>query len=109
MLELGRDTLYDGGYWRNYNGAMDDFRMYDRILTAPEISSAYGGAVVDATALQVRFNFDNAPGGNVVTWPYGFLQSAPVLTGPFNTISNVTAPFPIAPHSDAQKYFRGLQ
>jgi hypothetical protein len=109
VMELGRDTRYDGGYWRNYNGFMDDFRIYSRILTPSEITQAMGGAPVDSTALQLRFNFDTAPGGNIVTWPYGSLQSAPVVNGPFNTVSNVTSPFPLAPHPDTQNYFRGLQ
>ncbi len=109
LLEVGRDTLYDGGYWRNYNGAMDDFRMYNRILTAPEISSAFTGALVDTTALQLRFNFDNAPGGYAVTWPYGSLQTAPLVNGTYNTVSNVTAPFPLVSRPGVQQYFRGLQ
>jgi hypothetical protein len=109
LLELGRDTLYDGGYWRNYDGAMDDFRMYNRILNASEISSAYGGAVVDASALMLRLNFDSPPGGYAVTWPYGSLQAAGAVKGPYNTVSNVTAPFPVAPLSVPLKFFRGLQ
>jgi hypothetical protein len=107
-VELGQDNLYDGGYWRNYTGLMDDFRIYNRILTPAEISQALGGAVVDASALQLRFNFDGPPNGYAVTWPYGSLQSASIVTGPYNTITNVPSPFPVAPASSPQKYFRGL-
>ncbi len=41
QIELGRshDT-----YWYRLNGAMDDFRLYNRILTASEISQVYGAA-----------------------------------------------------------------
>jgi hypothetical protein len=35
---------------------MDDFRIYNRILTAPEVAWAAGGAVVDSSAQQVRFD-----------------------------------------------------
>jgi hypothetical protein len=108
-VELGQDNLYDGGYWRNYTGSMDDFRIYNRILTPTEISQALGGAVVDASALQLRFNFDGPPNGYVVTWPYGSLQSAPIVTGPYSTITNVPSPFPVAPASTPQQYFRGLR
>jgi hypothetical protein len=108
-VELGRDNLYDGGYWRNYTGSMDDFRIYNRILTPTEIGQALGGAVVDAGALKLRFNFDGPPNGYVVTWPYGSLQSAPLVTGPYSTVTNVPSPFPIAPASNPQKYFRGLR
>jgi hypothetical protein len=109
LIELGRDTLYDGGYWRNYNGLMDDFRIYNRILTAPEVAQAAGGAVVDSSALQVRFDFNSPPGGLAVTWPYGSLQSAPAVNGPYTTVTNVTSPFPVAPASGPQEYFRGLR
>jgi hypothetical protein len=108
-IELGQDNLYDGGYWRNYTGLMDDFRIYDRILTPSELSQALGGAVVDASALKLRFNFDGPPSGYVVTWPYGSLQSAPIVTGPYSTVTNVPSPFPVAPASSPQKYFRGLR
>jgi hypothetical protein len=108
MLELGRDTMYDGGYWETFNGALDDFRMYNRILTTNEIDQAMGGAIVDASALQIRYNFNTAPGGYAVTWPYGSLMSTPAITNSFSTISNVTSPFPVSPQG-VQRYFRGLQ
>jgi hypothetical protein len=108
-IELGQDNLYDGGYWRNYTGLMDDFRIYDRILTPSEIGQALGGAIVDASSLKLRFNFDGPPNGYAVTWPYGSLQSAPIVTGPYSTITNVPSPFPVAPASSPQKYFRGLR
>ena len=108
LMELGRDTRYDGGYWRNYDGMLDDFRIYNRILTAPEIGQASTGALVDTNALQLRLNFDNAPSGYTVTWPYGSLQTAPAVGGAYNTLTNVPSPFPVAPHG-AQEYFRGLR
>jgi hypothetical protein len=88
---------------------MDDFRMYDRILTPSEISQALGDAVVDASSLKLRFNFDGPSNGYVVTWPYGSLQSSPIVTGPYTAITNVPSPFPVAPASSPQKYYRGLQ
>jgi hypothetical protein len=103
QLGLSRD-----GYWRVFNGWLDDVRMYDRILTAGEVSSAKNGAVVDAAALKLRYDFDGPPNGYAVTWPYGTLQSAPVVTGSYSTVSNVTSPFPVAPRGP-QKYFRGQQ
>ena len=109
VLEIGRDTLYDGGYWRNFDGQMDDFRMYNRILTQSEVAAAAGGSVVDSSALQLRLNFDSPPGGYQVAYPYGSLQSAPAVTGAYTTISNINSPFPVAPKSAPQKYFRGLR
>jgi hypothetical protein len=61
QIEIGRSH---DGFWRAYNGAMDDFRVYNRILTEAEIDQVVNaGALVDTTALKVRFNFDTAPVG----------------------------------------------
>jgi len=104
QLGLSRD-----GYWRIFNGWLDDVRMYDRILTAGEVAAAAGGAVVDAGALRLRYNFDGPPNGLAVSWPYGSLQAAPAVNGSFNTVSNIASPFPVAPQGGPQKFFRGLQ
>ena len=39
-LELGRSW---DGYWRDYNGLMDDFRVYRRPLTVSEVGTIYAG------------------------------------------------------------------
>ncbi len=81
QLELGRshDT-----YWQEYNGLMDDVRIYNRILTDPEIATistaATSDTLIDTAALQARYNFGTAAGvGTGLTWPVGVLQSSPVL------------------------------
>jgi hypothetical protein len=76
-IELGRshDT-----YWQRYDGLMDDFRIYSRILTATEIATIYSsGALVDTAALKVQYNFTTAGIGQTVSWPFGTLLSSPVL------------------------------
>jgi hypothetical protein len=79
------------------------------VLTQPEIASIAGnGALVDTTALKLRFNFDDAGAGITVNWPFGTLQTSPVL-GPSATWTNVpgaTPPsHPILPSGGAQ-FFR---
>ena len=44
---------------------MDDVRFYNRVLTPPKITSAYGGALVDTNALVMQLNFTPAPGAGV--------------------------------------------
>ena len=41
---------------------MDDVRFYNRGLSATEVTSAYGGALVDTNALVMQLNFTTAPG-----------------------------------------------
>jgi autotransporter-associated beta strand protein len=101
QIELGRshDT-----YWQEYNGQMDDFRIYNRVLTAAEITTistvATSDQLVDTAALKVRYNFGTAAGvGTQLSWPIGVLQGAPVLGSPTSwTPVNTTSPsYPFLP------------
>jgi hypothetical protein len=68
-----------------------------------------GGAVVDASALDLRLNFDASPGGLAVSWPYGSVQVATNATGSYTTLSNVLPPLPVAPTAAPQSYYRSLR
>ena len=105
-LELGRSH---DGYWKRYDGLMDDFRIYNRVLTEPEVASVYSsGALVDTAALKVQFNFNNAGIGQTVSWPFGTLLSSPVL-GPdavWTPVSGAAPPYyPFLP-AGAGLFFR---
>ncbi len=111
-LEFGADSLYDGGFWRNYNGSMDDVRIYNRVLTPAEISSVFtSNALVDTNALILQYNFNGPPTGWNINWTYGTLQSAPVVTGPYGNVTTlINAPFPVGTHvGGTQGYFRAAQ
>ena len=92
-IELGRSH---DPYWQNYNGQMDDFRIYNRILTATEIGTVFSGdALVDTSALKLRFNFDTPGVGKSLTWPVGALQGSPALTpASWMPVSNVDFSLP---------------
>jgi hypothetical protein len=105
-IELGRSH---DGYWKKFNGLLDDVRLYKRVLTDTEVTQAFGGAVVDAAALVGRYNFDAAPAeGFEVNWmpDYGILQWATSLTGPYTDVSGATSPYVVLP-AGPQQYFRG--
>src|SRR5581483_2106353 len=105
-FELGFST--DNG-WEYYNGLMDDFRIYNTILTPAQISSIYASdAVANPTALTLRFNFDAAPGAGInLTWPagVGILQSAAQVNGPYTDVPAANGPYIVAP-SATQRFFR---
>jgi hypothetical protein len=107
QFEVGADTMYDF-YWEDFNGLMDDFRMYNRNLTATEVGHAMSGALVDTNALTLQFNFTASPSGFLVTQPYGSLFSAPVVSGPYTPVAPAVSPLPVAPHGK-QMYFEGHQ
>jgi Concanavalin A-like lectin/glucanases superfamily/Immunoglobulin domain len=93
-IELGRshDT-----YWQNYNGLMNDFRIYSRVLNATEIGTVYSSdALVDTSTLKVRYNFGTAAGvGSSLSWPVGVLQSSAALApASWTSVSNVNNSLP---------------
>jgi hypothetical protein len=96
-IEIGRSR---DSYWKALNGQMDDFRIYNRVLTDTEINQIYSsGALVDTSALMVRYNFDTAGAGMSLSWPAGLLQSSPMLGSGavWTTVSNAVPPYPFLP------------
>jgi hypothetical protein len=88
-IELG--LSHDTNSWQALNGLMDDVRLYNRVLTQAEITSAFGGALVDTNALVLRMNFDSAPAAGVtLNWltADAILQSAltPTFAAQFHLI-----------------------
>jgi hypothetical protein len=83
--------------YRPYNGLLDDVRFYSRELTGTEIVSIYNSdSLVDTTNLQMRLNFDAAPGvGYGLSWMLGgvVLQSATSAAGPYTDVIGATSPY----------------
>jgi len=107
-IELGRSH---DPYWYIYDGAMDDFRMYNTILTPTEISAIATPSTSDSleepNAMEVRFDFDSGTYGFSIAWPFGTLQSSPTL-GPnavWTTLSNAVSPMPFLP-TNPSTFFR---
>jgi hypothetical protein len=100
-IEIG---VSHDSYWQKFDGQMDDFRIYKRILTATEVAQVYASdALVDTNSLAVRYNFDSATYGRSVAWPYGVLQTSPTL-GPsavWTTVTNAVSPYGYLPTSSA--------
>src|SRR6266498_919228 len=103
-IELGRSH---DSFWRAYNGQLDDFRIYNRILTAAEVADiASTGALVDAAALKVRFNFD-ALAGLTLTWTCGTLEATPSLNPSsihWTTVVGALSPYLVDPSAPMQFY-----
>jgi len=106
-IDLGRSHR---AYWRGYDGQLDDFRIYNRALTASEIAQASGsGALVDTAALMVRFNFDGPPAGWTLTWPgASSLESTTNLTPPaaWSPVAGATSPYFIGPLAAPINFYR---
>jgi hypothetical protein len=105
-LEIGYTT---DSYFGDYNGLLNDFQYYSAILSASQIATLHtSGGLVDASALQLQFNFAAAPGGGtVLTWreSTAVLQSAPTVTGPWTDLPGASSPYTIVP-AETQQFFR---
>ena len=105
--ELEWGSSHDTADYQPYNGQMDDVRFYNRILTASEITSAYGGALVDTSALVMQLNFTTAPGpGLGLAWGCtdAVLQYANSPTGPWSDVTGVVSPYKVGILSTARFY-----
>jgi len=105
-IELGKSH---DPYWKSFNGFMDDFRIYNRILTTTEIASVKSSdAIVDSNALKVQYNFNTAAGvGQNVNWNFGTLMSSPTLgpTATWTPVAGAVAPYAFMP-SASSLFFR---
>jgi hypothetical protein len=82
-------------------------RFYNRALSGSEVTSAYGGALVDTNALVMQLNFTTAPGlGLVLTWkaPDAVLQSADSVTGPYTDLPEAASPYSVSVQQAAKFY-----
>lgn len=54
------------GWWNKFDGQLDDFLVYNRILSEAEIQAATNGTPVIDVSLVLRYNFDAAPVNDLV-------------------------------------------
>ena len=107
QIELGRSH---DSYWKQFNGGLDDFRIYNRILTDVEVAQMMtddSGDLVASDALKVRYSFDHLPQGVALTWPCGVLQQTDVLKDAgtvWTDIVGATPPYATGPVSGVRYY-----
>jgi hypothetical protein len=109
QIELGFSHDVYSGSWQAYNGLMDDVRFYTRELTAAEVLSVQSsGAIVDASTLALRLNFDSAPQpGLTLTWLLtdATLQSADNVNGPYTDVPEAISSYNVLT-KPAKKFYR---
>jgi hypothetical protein len=109
-IELGRSH---DGYWRIFNGSMDDVRIYNTMLSAAEIAQVAAGddaSPVASSAMVLRQNFGAAPAGVTLRWPCGVLQEASTLVGngpgtAWTDVPSATTPYSFLPDQN-MRFFR---
>jgi Concanavalin A-like lectin/glucanases superfamily len=104
-IELG--LSHNTNSWQAFNGLLDDVRVYSRVLIDTEVTSAFGGALVDTNALTMRLNFDSPPtSGVTLKWltPDAILQSADNVGGPYTDVPGAVSPHPTVQRSTTKFY-----
>jgi hypothetical protein len=108
-IEFG--LSHDTKTYQPFTGLLDDVRVYDRALTAGEVSTALGGGLVDTNTLSMRLDFEAAPSaGATIKWqsPDAILQSADSIGGPYSDVAGAVSPHPAAQRSNVKFYrYRG--
>jgi len=95
-IELGRSH---DGWWRKFNGQMDDVRIYNRILTPAEIGQVKAaGDVVDSAAMKLWLSFDTAPAGISINWGCGTLEEATQFANPVQNTLWTPVPGAVPPY-----------
>lgn len=87
--------------WKPFDGAIDDVAFYNKALTPEQIQTHYLASV----KLTMVKSGDNL----MISWPFGTLQQAATVTGPYTDISGVTSPYTITPSASAKFYRVKLQ
>ena len=118
VLDSDTTNLYIGenpeALNRQWIGLIDDIGIWNRVLTAGEVSALYNGGT--GTALSTlgvedggggAIGIARSAGGVTITFE-GTLQSSDSVTGPYTDIAGATSPTEI-PLSGAAQFFRARQ
>jgi hypothetical protein len=101
-IELGKSH---DSYWSAYNGFLDDFRIYNRVLSPGEIAGLAG------VVLAPTLNFSVASGKLTLSWaPTGFVlqQNTQVanVAGWTNVVSGDISPVVISLPASGANFYR---
>jgi hypothetical protein len=105
---IGQDPT--GHYGETGSGDIDDLGVWRKALTPLEAASIYAAASINGQSFSGTYpasiSAEVLPGHQLrLTWPYGILQSATSVTGPYTTVSGASSPYTTSSATGA-KYYR---
>lgn len=83
--------------WKPFTGVMDDVAFYNKALTLDQVQAHY--------AATIRLSATKQADKLVLSWPFGTLQEAESVTGPYVDVSSATSPYTNA-IGTTSKFFR---
>ena len=117
VLDSDTTNLYIGenpeALNRQWVGLIDDIGIWNRVLTAGEVSTLYAGGTGTALSTLVgggggsAISIARSAGGVTITFD-GTLQSSDSVTGPYADVAGATSPAEI-PISGSAQFFRSQQ
>ncbi|WP_341849390.1 LamG-like jellyroll fold domain-containing protein [Pedosphaera parvula] len=103
---IGQDPT--GTYAETGEADIDDFGVWQRVLSPMEISAMYvGGSINGVSFASAPVKMTLQPLGNQlqIVWPAGLLQAADQVTGPYTDVTAATSPYTVTPAA-AKKFYR---
>jgi hypothetical protein len=80
-----------------FNGAIDDVAFYNKALTPDQVQAHYNATV--------KVGVTRSGNNVILSWPFGTLQSASIVTGTYTNMPSATSPFTNA-ISQAPQFYR---
>jgi hypothetical protein len=107
-VSIGQDPT--GHYGETGSGDIDDLGVWRKALTPLEAASIYAAASINGQSFTGTYPAAITPSKLSshqlqLAWPYGVLQSATSVTGPYTDVSGASSPFTVSTASGA-KYYR---
>jgi hypothetical protein len=82
--------------WKPFDGTLDEVAFYRQPLTPAQIQAHYQASV--------QITLTRANGNAVLAWPFGTLQHADVVSGPYTDVTGATSPYTATPSGTAKFY-----
>jgi Glycosyl hydrolase family 79 C-terminal beta domain len=102
-ITLGGVAITNSGSWLGQWTALDPLTNGQCVVTVPATSAAV--IKIAMREILVITNLDNQL---KLSWPYGILQNATNIFGPYNDMSNASSPYTVST-TNAQEFYRARE
>jgi hypothetical protein len=87
------------GWAHNFAGSIDEVAIYSSALSASQVAAHYA-----AGTAQPKLTITKVGSNVSISWPYGTLQAADFITGPWTNVPSATSPYVVP--ATGTKFYR---